>query len=307
MELFTTTIPEGAGEEVEEAIPEEIELFQEIGKGSTGQVFRGSWKGQVVAVKQVHHEDGWGPENPASPFSRELFVLSRAKHPNIVKLMAKMTVSHPAAFILEYCRGGSCADYIHVQVSDDKPLSWVQTFRIAKQAASAMVHLHGFDPPIIHRDLKSMNLLLEEPIVGPETVPFTKLCDFGVSRAKSQGEEGMTARATDDSWPMMTKAVGTCNWVAPEVFRGHSYDEKIDVYAFAMVLFELIFHELPFEDSDPIEIATLVTYGRRPSLEDPPPGCPPTLLELVERCWAHNPEYRPPFSEVFTFLQQFPG
>jgi len=153
-----------------------------------------------------------------------------------------------------------------------------------------------------------MNMLLLEPVSGPQDVPTCKLCDFGVARPKSADGEGMTARATADEWPMMTKAVGTCNWVAPEVFRGHTYDEKIDVYAFAMVLFELVFNELPFEECEtPIDITHLVTQGIRPSVEDPPQGCPKGLLILVQRCWAHYSEHRPAFEEICTSLEAFPG
>mmetsp|Transcript_43004 Transcript_43004/g.111487 ORF Transcript_43004/g.111487 Transcript_43004/m.111487 type:complete len:308 (+) Transcript_43004:43-966(+) len=298
-------LSEALEQEVEEVAPEDLRIVQVIGHGSTGEVYMGFWKDKEVAIKQI--QDPWGPDTPSSPFTRELFVLSRVRHPNVVRLLGMTSITRPLAFVMELCRGGSCADYIHVQVEDEKPLTWPQTFRIAKETASAMHYLHTLDPPIIHRDLKSMNLLLVEPLSGPNSVPSTKVCDFGVARCKASGEEGMTARATDDDWPIMTKAVGTCNWVAPEVFRGHSYDEKIDVYAFAMVLFELTFHELPFEDSDPIEITALVTNGRRPCLQDPPPGCPKELLGLVERCWAHHPDFRPTFRDVLAVLDAFPG
>jgi len=288
-------------ENVREIPREQLGLRKAIGHGSTGQVHVGEYDGQEVAIKEV--TDPWGAQ-PSSPFAREIHVLSRASHPNVVALLGVVTKSMPLYIVLEFCAGGTCAERLYSATAGEElpPLSWRQTRKIVSDTCEAVKYLHALDPPIVHRDLKSMNLLLVAPVDGPQVVPEVKLCDFGVARAKS-AEEGMTPRAkSDDDWPIMTKAVGTCNWVAPEVFMGHIYDEKVDVYAFAMVCFEATFYELPFEELEPSEITALVTSGKRPSLEDPPPGIPEPFLRLIELCWAHHKHLRPTFDEIARYI-----
>mmetsp|Transcript_98451 Transcript_98451/g.284117 ORF Transcript_98451/g.284117 Transcript_98451/m.284117 type:complete len:302 (+) Transcript_98451:81-986(+) len=287
---------------------EELDWKERIGQGSTGQVYLGSWRGRPVAIKEI--ADHIVGEGAASPFSRELHALSTARHPNIVSLIGVVMHPPPCCIVLEFCGGGTVAERLYTY--DDQPgqlpLSWSQARKIASDTCAAMRYLHSLDPPIVHRDLKSMNLLLMQPLSSNGIVPQVKLCDFGVARPKA-GELGeMTPRGgVDDEWPIMTKAVGTFNWVAPEVFNGHIYDEKVDVYAFAMVCFELVFMELPFEDLEPTEIAALVISGKRPSLEDPPPGVPDAFMRLIEICWSHHNTFRPRFSQIEAQLLQISG
>lgn len=253
-----------------------------------------------MAIKEV--ADPWGAHS-ASPVAREIHALTRAVHPNIVALLGVVTESQPLSIVLELCRGGTCAERLYAVNAAEElpPMVWKQTFKIVTDTCEAMRHLHSLTPPIVHRDLKSMNLLFMQPVDKPEVVPEVKICDFGVARSKSSEREGMTPRG------IMTKVVGTCNWVAPEVFMGHIYDEKVDVYAFAMVCFEVIFYELPFEELDPMEITALVTNGKRPSLDDPPPAIPEDFLRLVGLCWAHHKHLRPTFAEIANYLQRFSG
>merc|ERR1719223_1913625 len=102
-----------------------------------------------------------------------------------------------------------------------------------------MEYLHNFSPQIIHRDLKSLNLLLRDEVKSNKDRPFVKVSDFGVARMK------------EEEWGQMTVGAGTQHWMAPEVFKGGDYDEKVDIYSFSMVLFEVICREVPFEDEDP--------------------------------------------------------
>merc|ERR1719356_411204 len=102
----------------------------------------------------------------------------------------------------------------------------------------------------VHRDLKSLNLLLASPIVGNEDVPQVKVSDFGLSRA-------CTAVEQTQNQAFMTSGAGTYHWMAPEVLDGNSYDEKVDVYSYGICLYELIARRIPFDTSglEPVSIA----------------------------------------------------
>merc|ERR1719433_742433 len=153
-----------------------------------------------------------------------------------------------------------------------------------------MDYLHKFNPQIIHRDLKSLNLLLSKPVLSSTDIPLVKVSDFGLSRMKDQ--------APESEWGKMTIAAGTCHWMAPEVFTGTVYDEKVDVYSYGMILFEIVCREIPFEEEEPAAVGKLTVNGARPDLEAVPPDCPTDLRELMIRCWAQDPKGRPKFDEV---------
>merc|ERR1719326_500783 len=99
---------------------------------------------------------------------------------------------------------------------------------------------------VVHRDLKSLNLLLDQKVNDSKTTPHVKVSDFGLSKMKNNPD-----------WGKMTKAAGTCHWMAPECFSGASYNEKVDVYSYAMILFEMICREIPFEDVEPAAVGRL--------------------------------------------------
>merc|ERR1719456_1750376 len=108
-----------------------------------------------------------------------------------------------------------------------------------------MDYLHKHRPMIIHRDLKSLNLLLQETVGSPSDTPTVKVSDFGLAKMRDEDAEG--------SWGKMTATAGTFHWMAPEVHTG-KYDEKADVYSFAMVLFEIAGREVPFEELEPEKV-----------------------------------------------------
>lgn len=276
-----------------EVDPSELQLLEKVGTGCTAEVYRGVWKGQQVAIKQIDWNKSRMGLKEQRAFDREVAIMPRINHPNLVMMLGVASKQRPFRIVTEFCSGGCCFELLHN--CDHIELSWLQKIKMCLDVAKAMEYLHSFDPQIIHRDLKSLNLLLSEPILSEEDIPVVKVSDFGLSRMKD--------RAPDADWGKMTMAAGTCHWMAPEVFTGTRYDEKVDVYSYAMILFEIICREIPFEEEEPAAVGRLTVQGSRPDMDAVPPDCPEDLRELMVQCWAHDPKKRPTFPEIVKRLE----
>ncbi|CAK9005688.1 unnamed protein product [Durusdinium trenchii] len=270
-----------------------ILLERSVGQGVTAHVYQAVLDGHYqVAVKQINDVDK--SEKDLRAFEREVAVLMRTCHENLVRFLGISSIQRPFRIITEYCAGGCVFSLLHNQ---EMLLAWPQKLRILLDVAKAMQYLHEFNPQVIHRDLKSLNLLLTNPVKTTLDTPYTKVSDFGLARIKWQAEAGST-------WPQMTRAAGTCHWMAPEVFVSDTYDEKVDLYSYAMILFEVLCQEIPFEDQNPADIGHLCVKGCRPDLASVPDECPEVLVQLMQTCWAGTPAKRPPFSEILPILEQ---
>lgn len=254
--------------------------LQTIGRGSYGTVWRGRWKGQVVAVKRLDRDSN------ESSIYKEVRQLSRVSHPNIITLYGTCANGSFNYIVMEYADGDSLHNLLHcrpeIQFTDGHSMSW------AKQTAEGVAHLHSKTPPMIHRDLKPQNLLLQKGGV------LLKICDFGT----------VTDKATE-----MTNMRGSAPWMAPEVFKSTSYCEKADVYSFGIILWELMSRETPYKDFDNAwSLLMSVVDGKRPPVKE---NCPEAITDLMTRCWDQEPSDRPTMEDVvkeMTFLsQKYPG
>eukprot|EP00164_Ancoracysta_twista_P013642 GFYU01021860.1.p1 GENE.GFYU01021860.1~~GFYU01021860.1.p1 ORF type:complete len:185 (-),score=31.86 GFYU01021860.1:69-623(-) len=177
-------------------------------------------------------------------------------------------------------QNGSVYDIIH---KHRKKLTWAARLQVLQQTAGAMVYLHNFNPKIIHRDLKTQNILVDGSF-------HVKLCDFGMARSKET-----TASMT---------AIGTPQWAAPEVLKRDAYSEKADVYSFAIVVWEIVTHKFPYQGMSAIRVATEVaTNDIRPEI---PITCPQPLRQLMQACWATDVTARPTFQEIYKTLSDMP-
>jgi len=270
--------------------PGRLVLGASVGTGGTAEVFHGHFDGQVVAIKQLFRHKKMNVKEEIS-FNREVRVLAAITHPNLVRFYGVAFKERPYRIVTEFCQGGTCFDLIH---NGSFKLKWAQRLKMVSDTACGMDYLHSCMPQIIHRDLKSLNLLLEKEVASPVHVPVVKVSDFGLSRMRDPGA----------SWGKMTSQVGTLHWMAPEVFAGQDYDESVDVYSYAMVMFEALCQEVPFEDTDPGLIGQLTVKGVRPDLGRVPKDCPPMLLHLMVACWAHEAKARPKFKLVIDRLAE---
>lgn len=200
----------------------------------------------------------------------------------------------PYVLISEFCNGGALYDLLHE--SEYEELTAAQQLKMCTDVAEAMDYLHKFKPQIVHRDLKSLNLLLHEPVTSTADIPLVKVADFGIGKMRDDEEE----------WGVMTKEVGTPHWMAPEMGT-QSYDEKVDIYSYSMVIFEIICREIPFDDLDPGEVLQVANGGTRPDLEAVPPRMPGELIDLMVSCWEQEPDDRPSFEVICKSLTKLGG
>lgn len=161
---------------------------------------------------------------------------------------------------------------------------WTLVKRVASGAARGMTYLHSGNPPVLHRDLKSANLLLDDSYTA-------KVADFGLSRLKAQNRS-------------MTGNCGTVQWMAPEVLASQSYAEPADVFSYGIILWELLTRECPYEGMTPIQCALAVlNKDHRPEI---PMWCPPSLTALIKACVEKDPHSRPTFTQIISALDAMP-
>ncbi|UIZ28118.1 hypothetical protein KXD40_004725 [Peronospora effusa] len=243
-------------------------------------------------------------------FLAEIRILSTLSHPKIVafygvawtspsKLDSNNELTGNASdvqMVLEFMSRGDLRDYLARTRSDVRARAWgSQKMSMALDIAEALAYLHSRQPkPILHRDLKSSNILLDSAFTA-------KVADFGDSRhGNPQLMEGEEGGDDLDDLIAMTRSVSNIRWIAPEVLSGDArYSTKVDIYSFGVILSELDSHELPFSDiklsnGQPLPesavIKLLRTGAIRPSLSD---RCPRGVVMLVMECLALDPALRP--------------
>ena len=265
---------------------DDLILEQVIGKGSFGNVYKAIWSGTDVAVKMLHIRQN---NEERQDFIREVSLLSALRHPNIVQFLGTHVKDEEEFYmIFEYMSQGSLYGIIH---NGNIELQWDRIKSISIDAVRGMCYLHTCNPIVIHRDLKSHNLLVDDNWK-------VKVCDFGLSRLASQQSVAMTA-------------CGTPAWSSPELLKGEKYDEKIDVYSFGIICWELVMREIPYKGLDTFQIIYQVgTKNIRPELPQDlkmlrkKRKIPKEFVDLFTTCWDTNPSVRPSFREIGEKLRQ---
>ncbi|CAI5981855.1 unnamed protein product [Closterium sp. NIES-64] len=252
---------------------QQLKLHHKIASGSFGDLYRGTYCGQDVAIKILKPERL--NDSLQQEFAQEVYIMRKVRHKNVVQFIGACTKPPNLSIVTEFMVGGSVYDYIHKQRGS---MRLPMVVRVAMDVAKGMDFLHKNN--IIHRDLKAANLLMDENEV-------VKVADFGVARVKAGSG-------------IMTAETGTYRWMAPEVIEHRAYDHKADVFSFGITLWELLTGKLPYADLTPLQAAvSVVQKGLRPPI---PKGTHPRVAELMVRCWHTNPAERPEFSMVLRLL-----
>ncbi|XP_033888799.2 serine/threonine-protein kinase B-raf isoform X1 [Acipenser ruthenus] len=264
-------------------IPEgQITLGQRIGSGSFGTVYKGKWHGDV-AVKMLNVTAPTPQQLQA--FKNEVGVLRKTRHVNILLFMG-YTTKPQLAIVTQWCEGSSL--YHHLHIIETK-FEMIKLIDIARQTAQGMDYLHA--KSIIHRDLKSNNIFLHEDLT-------VKIGDFGLATVKSRWSGSH----------QFEQLSGSILWMAPEVIRmqdKNPYSFQSDVYAFGIVLYELMSGQLPYSNiNNRDQIIFMVGRGYLSAdLSKVRSNCPKAMKRLMADCLKKKREERPLFPQLLASIE----
>nr|XP_009611847.1 serine/threonine-protein kinase STY46 [Nicotiana tomentosiformis]XP_016472441.1 PREDICTED: serine/threonine-protein kinase STY46-like [Nicotiana tabacum] len=251
-----------------------LKFENKVASGSFGDLYKGTYCSQEVAIKVLKPEHL--NMDMVKEFSQEVFIMRKIRHKHVVQFIGACTRPPNLCIVTEFMSRGSIYTFLHKQRGAFKLPTLL---KVAVDVSKGMSYLHQNN--IIHRDLKTANLLMDEHGV-------VKVGDFGVARVQVQTG-------------VMTAETGTYRWMAPEVIEHKPYDHKADVFSFGVVLWELLTGEIPYAYLTPLQAAIgVVQQGLRPTI---PKDTHPKLAELLEKCWQQDPTQRPDFSEILDILQ----
>lgn len=254
----------------------DLKFDDKLSEGGYGIVYKGRWQETKVAIKQIKVEIV--QQQKLDEFKNECAVMEVIRHPNIVQYLGACTKRPDLCIVLEYCDRGSLWQVLH----DKKiKMTWEFRKRLALDIAKGVYYLHTRNPPILHRDLKSLNVVLDRACNA-------KLADFGWTRQKAK---------------KMTAKIGTYQWMAPEVIAAFKYSEKADVFSYGIILWELLTRKPPYYGIDGTEVSLkVVKEDFRPPVPKDEKNYPAEFVDLMKRCWEREPSQRPYFDEIIEEL-----
>ena len=333
-------------------VPDDDLYFEkQLAKGAFGSVWKGKIKSKnmIVAIKVLSFSESLDISDPddlaqfekgIKEIQNEINLLSTLRHRNIVQFMGASLKPPNFNILMEYVEGGSLYDLLHKKRKSLKiarkrmskkggdlrensgakiaggrareedgnqdeteevecVLPWKHKVNMLLQIASGIMFIHA--QSVIHRDLKSHNILLGGSI--PDAI-IPKICDFGLSKT----------RGVNMSQKVMTQAVGTPLWMAPEVVLGNTYSYSCDVFSFSIMICEMMTETLPYLDMvEPhmqgnihFKVATQADFRPRiPArvVDDPENFEAKSLVELMKQGWSQDPAARPSSKEVYERLK----
>ncbi|KAF0039063.1 hypothetical protein F2P81_009547 [Scophthalmus maximus] len=261
----------------------ELSLEEVIGVGGFGKVYRGTWRGGLVAVKAARQDPDEDISVTAQNVRQEARLFAMLTHPNIIVLKGVCLEEPNLCLIMEYASGGPLSRALAGRrIPPHVLVNW------AVQIAKGMLYLHSEAiVPVIHRDLKSNNILLAQPMENECMEGVTlKITDFGLAR----------------EWHKTTKmsTAGTYAWMAPEVIKASTFSKGSDVWSYGVLLWELLTGEAPYKGIDGLAVAYGVAVNK---LTLPIPStCPEPFAQLMSECWDQDPHRRPNFCSILAQL-----
>ena len=269
-----------------------LQVGEQIGEGGFGKVYKGTFNGSLIAIKELTIKDENISGELFKAFQTEVYAQCLLDHENCVKLYG--VTANPPRMILEFISGGDLYHFLHPKRTDpptQNSFAWKTRWDIAFDIAKGLHHMQSVNPPIIHRDLRSPNIFLTNEgraVIG----------DFGLSRLVNPEVGGMLA---------------TWQWLAPECIDSKDldgYDHRADIYSYGIILWELASLDLPFEEyaSNPLYFQNgnfklqelkraIIDEGLRPTI---PKNTPQNFAEIIKSCWDSDSLKRPNTSEILT-------
>lgn len=257
-----------------------------LGSGAGGIVYHGEVRDQNVAIKKIEFTN---KEETNIKLYKELIIMNELDHPNLIKLLYWTSDSSHLYIITKYVENKDL-----LRVLNATKLNKVQKFSIIKQLASAINYLHNVNPQIIHGDIKSLNILLDNNCIA-------YLIDYGMSK-----------QLTSSYINRETIKQGTEFWMAPEIWEGTPYNEKSDVYSFGILIWEILTQNVPYCDHPKFKdlitgkaiIMNDIRNGMRPTLKDLDSDVPEALINLMKLCWNADKHLRPKFTTILEELNR---
>lgn len=283
----------------------ELSFIKQIGEGGKnliysilgfGQVYLGLWNGKYIAIKKFYLKDKFGNninfnlKNSLNKFIKEILIISNLRHPNItlyigssINYLTNNSLKNEYYMITEYIGKGSLFDHLHVL---KLKLTNIEILNIAYEIAIALKYLHSRD--ILHCDLKSSNILIDNN-------SKIKVSDFGLSKLYNVLKNDYEGKGR----------IGTPHWMPPEVMLGKPYTKESDVFSYGMIIWEMIYGEIPYYGLTPNQIIGIVgDYKKIVEVKDLNSGnnILISLKLLVKRCLNYDFDKRPNFDEVIKYL-----
>jgi tRNA A-37 threonylcarbamoyl transferase component Bud32/ankyrin repeat protein len=246
-----------------------------IGQGSYGSVYKGTYKKNPVAIKQLLNQSL--SEDEVKQFEKEAIALSKTHSEYLVRIPGICLESDSYALILEYMTGGSLKQFLQNPESG----SWSVRYQIAIDVGAGLSYLHKQN--IFHGDLKSPNILLDYQFKA-------KLSDFGFSALKALS----VAFSLDKE--------GSVRWMAPELFdENPTHTKQCDIYSYGVILWEITSRKRPYHSMRREKIPLWISQGKR---EEIPQDTPPSMAKLIAKCWDGRAEERPTAEEAAKTLRE---
>eukprot|EP00008_Paramoeba_atlantica_P015657 CAMPEP_0201476460 /NCGR_PEP_ID=MMETSP0151_2-20130828/1659_1 /ASSEMBLY_ACC=CAM_ASM_000257 /TAXON_ID=200890 /ORGANISM="Paramoeba atlantica, Strain 621/1 / CCAP 1560/9" /LENGTH=317 /DNA_ID=CAMNT_0047856823 /DNA_START=38 /DNA_END=988 /DNA_ORIENTATION=- len=267
---------------------DELTFQEQLGSGGFSTVFSGTCRGIPVAIKLLKRK--YLPEKLLALFAKEIEVMESLRHPNVLNYLGVCLEGDNFMVVTERMDIDLCSYLFDIsQPGSKESLSLYERGKMAKGVALGCLWIHSVN--ILHRDLKSANILLNKKNLE------VKICDFGLSQIKTSEEDMLK----DSGSPK-----GTLAWMAPEVLGRREFNEKSDVWSFGVVLWELfkIPYDLPHRGVSREKIVEIVTVDKKP------PKYPSTVIEgsslhqLFDSCFRPDPKDRPSFEQL---VKEFPS
>ena len=316
-EMIDSMVQSGKANEIGK---DDLNLKAQIGNGQFGKVYKAIWESNVVVVKQLNSEDMNEYEDGMDIKEEEKEKMQKKREARMKEMHAEIELacdipSHnclvqiygytrsPFGVVMSYMPGDSVQKFVyrnHRKSTDPLP-SIFELLIILRKAASGLKHLHKYG--LVHRNIACRNILLGSLNSG-KIVQGTevRISDFGLTRQLLDSEND-TAQKTNSNF-------GPIKWMAPESIRNKEYNKKSDVFMFGMTMWEIFYGMEPYQDMTAVSVAMgVVNKKLRPSSDMDPQKyafieMPDLYDQLMNECWAHKPDDRPPFAKVIINLSQ---